>query len=129
MGTQDFQNYGGNHVLRNTLVGLVVFVVILGVLVGGWLGGWWLKSANTNRQSVIDQQNYGSQLAYISKVGANMTEYSSIQVQLNAPGLPASEKEALLNQSIAMISDTCRVGRLITTPPSDEKAWLVLHCQ
>lgn len=120
------------HPVVNVLKGVGVFIVgmivVSVVLVGLYLGGWWLRGNNTNNQQKIDRLNYGSQLTYINKVQANISDIAGIEVQISSPSTPADEKAALQAQEQAIVTATCSVAHLITTPPADEATWTVAHC-
>jgi hypothetical protein len=128
---QDWQQDSNDDALpwlRIILFGILAVLLIAAITLGGWQVGWWFNAQNTNRQSVIDQQNYGSQLAYITKVGNNITEETNVELQIAQPGIAADQKTALTNEQIALVADTCRMGRLITNPPADQAAWIHAHC-
>jgi uncharacterized protein HemX len=114
--------------VRDTVLVILAIVVALAMAVGLWFGGWALRSANTNKQAHIDRQNYGSQLAYINKVSANMAEVSTIDTQVTNPAFTADQRSALTDQKAAIVTATCGVGRLIVDVPADESSWLSVHC-
>jgi len=114
--------------MKATLATIGALLLIVAITVGGWLGGWWLKGENTNRQAHVDRQNYGSQLAYITKVQATDKEVAAIGVQLATPGLSAEQKDALKNQKVALINQGCAKAALITDPPADVAMFVTIYC-
>ena len=110
------------------LATLLVLVVIVGLSFGAWKLGWILNSANTNQQTRIDQQNYGSQLAYVRKVQNAEVDVATIKSQELAPGITAAEKSALTTQANAIAQQACGVATLITTPASDIQQFVATYC-
>jgi hypothetical protein len=108
-----------------TLLGIVVLVAIV---VGGYEGGWWLKSNSTNHQMHIDRQNYGTQLAYITKLENTITDTANISSQLDIPGLTAQQRQDLTNQKTAIVQQGCTYAHLITDVPSADQAWVSSNC-
>jgi hypothetical protein len=111
-------------------IGAVVGAILLvgGIVVGGYQLGWWLKANNTNRQQHIDRKNYGSQLAYQTKLESTITDVASIDVQLDSPNTPASEKAGLQGQRTAIVRQGCSAANLLTDIPSADAARVSSNC-
>lgn len=114
--------------MKSALVTLGAILLIVAITVGGWLGGWWLKGENTNRQAHVDRQNYGTQLAYITKVQQTDKEVTAIIFQLADPNIVIEQKVALKNQKVALINQGCAKAALITDPPEDVTTFVTLYC-
>ena len=114
--------------MKATLITLGAVLLIVAITVGGWLGGWWLKGANTDRQAHIDRQNYGSQLAYITKVQRTDSDVAAIGVQLADPNLSPEQKDALKNEKIAIVNQGCKTAALITDKPEDVATFVTVYC-
>ena len=115
------------NVFKGVLAVLTGLVLLTAIVVGGWLGGWWLKGANTDRQADIDRGNYGSQLAYISKVQASDKEVAAIDLQIASISDP-DQKAALKAQRVAIINQGCAKASLITNPPADVGIFITVYC-
>jgi hypothetical protein len=100
-------------------IGAVVGAILLvgGIVVGGYQLGWWLKA-----------NNYGSQLAYQTKLESTITDVASIDVQLDSPNTPASEKAGLQGQRTAIVRQGCSAANLLTDIPSADAAWVSSNC-
>lgn len=109
-----------------TTIGVLLLLAV--ITVGGYLGGWWLTGENTNRQAHVDRQNYGTQLAYITKVQGTDKEVAAINLQLADPNLIIEQKVALKNQKIALINQGCAKAALITDPPTDVATFVTVYC-
>jgi hypothetical protein len=107
---------------------LLAAIVIVGIVVGGYLGGWWLKGNNTNQQRKIDQNNYGSQLAYVQKSNDQIREVRNIDVQLTASNVSADQKSALSAQRVAIVNEACDTIALIKAPTTSEQAFASQEC-
>ena len=114
--------------MKATFATIGVILLLVAITVGGWLGGWWLKGENTNRQAHVDRQNYGTQLAYITKVQQTDKEVAAISLQLADPNLIIEQKVALKNQKIALINQGCAKASLITDPPADVAMFTTIYC-
>jgi len=114
--------------MKATLITIGAILLIVAITVGGWLGGWWLRGENTNRQANVDRQNYGSQLAYITKVQTTATEVASIETQLANPELTAEQKDGLKNQKAALINQGCKKATLIVNKPEDVTDFVTIYC-
>lgn len=126
---QDYDSSGPDLGFLKILgLGLLVLLLLVGVGIGGRELGWWLKADNTNRQSNIDRKNFGSQLAYITKVQTTDKEVATINVQLSTPGVSAEQKDALGAQKIALVNQGCATANLIVDKPNDVANFVTLYC-
>ena len=105
---------------------ILAAVVLVGVAVGGYQLYWWANGNSTNRQRQIDQNNYGSQLAYVQDADRKITDVRNIDVQLG--NVPAAEKPGLEAQRAAIVNDACTSISLIRNPPSNITVFAATEC-
>lgn len=112
-------NSGRGSAAAGVLLAVAGAILLVAVLVGGYLGGWWLNNDVTNRQRHIDQNNYGSQLAYIQKIDAEIVEVK---------GIDASHDPSQQDERTAIVNEICPTVSLLTSVPDNIAAFASTEC-
>lgn len=116
---------------RRWIIGILITLVVVGGVGAfvAWDAGWWFNNQNVNRQALLLQHSYGAQSAYTEEVQNEIVEFNTINVQLNDPSTPASEKPSLLAQQQALVNQACgQIGRVTYTLPKEEATWSASYC-
>lgn len=113
---------------KRVLLVLGVLVVVAAVIVGGWQLGWWMKSYATSRTAQIYRQSYGAQSALAQELQNTRSQLDTVEVQLQAPWTPASERAALRAQAAALTTQACGLAAQLTTVPSTTQPFVSANC-
>lgn len=76
---------------KTTAAVFVVLVVVIALIIGGWQLGWWLKENSVNRNTKINQDSYGRQVAIADSILDDVAE-------VQQAGLPDSQRAAIIAQ-------------------------------
>lgn len=119
----------GSAAWRSVTWLIVVGLVFVGVGVGLWRLHWWMFSKGVNYQAHIYEQSYGAQSAYLQQLEQEISEIRGVQVQINAPSTPKSERSSLQAQLTALSNQACSNAGLITSPlPVQEAQFVHANC-
>ena len=93
-------------------IGVVIALALLGV--GGWKLNWFVTKANVNQSAHIIRQSYEAQKTYRDEIQRNITDISTIGVQIADPA-NADMKQALVAQETAIVNQICQIATNLTT--------------